>query len=361
MKKTKPTKSRNNKRAESKGLAPGSIIFTGDQKLDYTDIHFVRFDPKHLETKDFGQEEKVTFVAPEKEKVTWYDIRGVHDTQIIEKLGTQFDIHPLILEDIADTQQRPKFDEYENGVFITAKALKFDVANHQVLLEQISIFIGENFLISFQEDDDDLFVGVRQRINSRRGKIRTKGADYLGYALLDNIVDHYFTVLDKIEEEIEKLEEEIITNPQNNLKAKIHHLKREMLTLRKAVQPLREAISKFAKSENDTVDESTEVFLRDLNDHTIQVVDTVDTYRDVLTGLQDLYLSEISFKMNEVMQVLTIISSIFIPLSFLTGLYGMNFDNIPELHYQNGYFILLGVMLMIIVGLLVYFRRNKWI
>ena len=361
MKKKNSLKTSKQKRGDNKGLAPGSIIFTGDRKMEYTDIHFVRFDNETLETRDYGEEGKVEFLAPVEGKVTWYDIRGVHDTKMIEKLGIQYDIHPLVLEDIADTQERPKFDEYGNGVFISAKALRFDTENVQILTEQVSIFIGKNFLFSFQEDDDDLFVGVRDRINSGRGKLRTRSADYLGYALLDNLVDNYFSVLDKVEEEIEKLEYEIINDPQSTSKAKNHHLKREMLTLRKAIQPLREAISKFAKSENPIVSDSTEIFLRDLYDHTIQVMDMVETYRDVLTGLQDLYLSEISFKMNQIMQVLTVISTIFIPLSFLTGMYGMNFDYIPELKAQNGYFILLGVMATITVGLLMYFRKNRWI
>lgn len=362
MKNRHPIKKRNKKQRVNKtGLAPGSIIFTGDQKMDHTDIHFVRYDQANLEIKDFGQGEKMKFLSPIEEKTTWYDIRGVHDTDIIERLGKQYAIHPLVLEDIADTQQRPKFDEYDNGVFIAAKALRFNASTSQIDTEQVSIFIGKNFLISFQEDEDDLFVGVRERINSGRGRIRSRGADYLGYALLDNLVDNYFSVLDSVEEEIEKLEEEIVREPQSDSKAKNHNLKREMLTLRKAVQPLREAISKFAKSENPIVSDSTEIFLRDLYDHTIQVMDMVETYRDVLTGLQDLYLSEISFKMNQVMQVLTVISTIFIPLSFLTGMYGMNFDYIPELKYQNGYFILLAVMITITLGLLIYFKKNKWI
>ncbi len=349
------------RRAQSKGLAPGSVIFTGDRKMEYTDVHFVRYDFNDLETRDYGTEENFKFLSPVEGKVTWYDIRGVHDTDMIEKLGAQYNIHPLVLEDIADTEQRPKFDEYENGVFISAKALRFDHDAVEILTEQVSIFIGKNFLVSFQEDEDDLFAGVRGRINSGRGKIRAREADYLGYALLDNLVDNYFFVLDKVEEEIEKLEEEIIKEPQSTSKAKNHNLKREMLTLRKAVQPLREAISKFAKSESPYVSNTTEIFLRDLYDHTIQVMDIVETYRDVLTGLQDLYLSEISFKMNQVMQVLTVISTIFIPLSFLTGLYGMNFEYIPELKYQSGYFILIGVMSTITVGLLIYFRKNRWI
>ena len=361
MKQKNTTKKSISNRIDKSGMPPGSVIFTGNRKVDNTNFHFIRYNEKEIDSDFFDQELPVELKEPVSDKINWYDIRGVHDTAMIESIGTQFKIHTLVLEDIADTTQRPKFDEYDNGIFIIAKALKFNIEKCEVQTEQVAIFVGENTVFSFQEDEDDLFVGVRNRVNSGRGKIRSRGADYLAYALLDNIVDNYFIVLDKIEEEIEKLEIEIIQSPRNDSKAKNHNLKREMLTLRKAVQPLREAISKFAKSESIVVDERTGIYLRDLYDHTIQVMDMVETYRDVLTGLQDLYLSEISFKMNQVMQVLTVISTIFIPLSFLTGMYGMNFENMPELKSDYGYFVLLAFMATIVIGLLIYFRKNKWI
>ncbi len=360
MKRKETTKKKTKKKIDTRGMAPGSVVFTGDRKMDTTHIHYVQYDEEILNIKDFEDGNTMEF-REEEGKVTWYDIRGLHNTSLIEMIGKQYSIHSLVLEDIADTQQRPKFDEYDNGVFIIVKALRFNPITIEIQTEQVAIFIGKNIVFSFQEDEDDLFVGVRDRVNTGRGKIRKRGADYLGYSLLDNIVDNYFNVLDKVEEEIEKLEAEIIDAPRSNSKSRNHHLKREMLTLRKAVQPLREAINKFAKSDSPFVMETTEVFLRDLYDHTIQVMDMVETYRDVLTGLQDLYLSEISFKMNQIMQVLTVISTIFIPLSFLTGMYGMNFENMPELKTQNGYFVLLGVMAVIVVALLYYFRRNRWV
>ena len=361
MKRKEPYKKKRKKKIDKRGLAPGSVIFTGNQKMAHTLVHYIKYDGESLESKDFEEGSTKDFKEGVEGKVTWYDIRGVHDTAMIEAIGKQYEIHPLALEDIADTQQRPKFEEYDNGVFIIARALKFNAVTIEIETEQVAIFIGKNVLFSFQEDEDDLFVGVRERVNSGRGRIRKRSVDYLGYALLDNIVDNYFEVLDKVEEEIEKLEEEIVNTPKSNSKSRNHKLKREMLTLRKSVQPLREAINRFAKSENPIMMESTEIFLRDLYDHTIQVMDMVETYRDVLTGLQDLYLSEISFKMNQIMQVLTVISTIFIPLSFLTGMYGMNFENMPELKTENGYFILLGVMAIIVIVLLGYFRKNRWV
>jgi magnesium transporter len=361
MKRKGITKKRSGKKVDKKGMPPGSVVFTGDRKMENTHVHFVRYNEASLEAKEYGRQIQPEFNIGIDGKVTWYDIRGVHDTELIEAIGKQFSIHPLVLEDIADTQQRPKFDEYENGVFIIAKALQFNPITIEIQTEQVAIFVSKSIVFSFQEDEEDLFAGVRDRVDTGRGKIRKRGADYLAYALLDNIVDQYFDVLDRVEEEIEKLEAEIIKSPRNDSKARNHNLKREMLTVRKAVQPLREAISKFAKSESPFVAETTEIFLRDLYDHTIQVMDMVETYRDVLTGLQDLYLSEISYKMNQIMQVLTVISTIFIPLSFLTGVYGMNFENMPELKTQNGYFILLGVMATIVISLLFYFRKNRWV
>lgn len=284
----------------------------------------------------------------------------MHDSNLIQLLGKTFELHPLILEDVVDIHQRPKFEEYENGIFIVIRALSFDRQAVKIKTEQIAIYFRKGLLLSFQETESDLFAAVRNRVHSGKGRIRRKGADYLSYALLDNIVDHYYIVLDEVENVVEGLEEELLTNPGHSIKEKIHSLRKELLVVRKSIAPLREAISRFSKSENDLIEESSVVFIRDLYDHTVQIMDMVETYRDMLNGLQDLYISEISFKMNQVMQVLTIITTIFVPLSFLCGLYGMNFDNMPELHFKYGYFILLGVMLLIALGSLIFFKRKKW-
>ena len=216
-------------------------------------------------------------------------------------------------------------------------------------------------VLTFQEDHTDLFAPVRKRIHSGKGKVRQRGADYLAYALADNLVDHYYVVLDLIEDQIETLEDSLLEKPDGSTKEKIHHLKKEMIRVRKSIAPLREAISRFSKSDSPLIEENTVTYIRDLYDHTIQIMDSVDNFRDVLNGLQDLYISEISFRMNQVMQVLTIITTIFVPLSFLAGLYGMNFDNIPELHFKHGYFILLGVMFLVAVGLLLGFKKRNWL
>ncbi len=340
------------------GEIPGKVTFTGVRKMEEPILHILCYGPDHCEEKKVDLN---NIPPPAAEGMTWYDLRGLHDEELIERIGDRFKLHPLIREDIVDTQQRPKYDEYEHGVFIILRSLSFDDKKLQVKQEHIGIYFEKNFVISFQEDVDDVFSGVRERLLAGSGRIRKRGADYLAYALMDNIVDGYFQLTDSIETIIDKLEAEITDDPSQSTKANIHRMRRELLTLRKSISPLREVIGQFMKSENRFIAEGTSVFVRDLYDHTLQVMEMVETYRDTLSGLQDLYLSEISFKMNSVMQVLTIISTIFIPLTFLCGLYGMNFEYIPELHYRNGYFILLGVMGSVTVLLLFYFKRRDWL
>jgi len=342
------------------GLPPGSVVFTGKKKVDKVLINYLEYNEDNI--KEVNPENHIidTFHEPEDSLVQWYDIRGLHDVNIINKIGTTFKLHPLILEDIVDTQQRPKYEEYDEGIVVVLKALSFDSNAVKVRAEQVSIYLGTNFLLSFQEDETDLFQLIRDRIHAGKGRIRKKNADYLIYALLDSIMDNYYTVLDQIELIIENLESSILNDPGKNSKGEIHHLKQEMLVIRKTIAPLREAISRFSKSEHELISDNTKIFLRDLYDHNIQLLDTAETYRDMLNSLQDLYLSEISFKMNQVMQVLTLITSIFVPLSFLAGLYGMNFEYIPELTFKYGYFVLLSVMFIIGGSMLYYFKKEKW-
>ncbi|MGK0365247.1 MAG: magnesium transporter [Saprospiraceae bacterium] len=343
------------------GLPPGSVVFVGDRKLDKVFMSYLQYDEKQLSEIVYDNHKKIVLHQSPDEKVDWYDIRGLHDTKLIESLGVTFGLHPLILEAIADTYQRPKFDEYDTGIFLVIRALAFDKSKLEVTTEQIAIYFRKGLLLSFQEDETDLFAAVRHRLQAGHGRIRRRGADYLAYALADNVVDNYFVVLDAIEETIEDLESKLLQNPDNSVKERIHALKKELLIVRKSIGPLREAISRFAKSENSLVEESSSIFIRDLYDHTIQIMDMTENYRDMLNGLQDLHLSEISYRMNQVMQVMTIVTTVFVPLSFLAGLYGMNFENIPELHNQYGYFILLGVMLIISIGSILYFKSRKWL
>ena len=347
------------KRPRKTGLPPGTLIFTGRKKVEETYVTLVQFN---AEGQIFEQHVKETLPTPEEGAfVSWYDIRGLHNVELIQAIGDRFDIHPLVLEDVLDTQQRPKFEEHEAGVFLTVQSLSFDREKLEIKTEQVAIYAGKGFVLSFQEDEDDLFPAIRERIHSGRGKIKKRGSDYLAYALTDNIVDHYYLLLDQLEEVLDDLEEEVLSRPGRHSKEKIHNLKIQSIMLRKMVSPLREAVGRFSKTDSPFIEESTRIFLRDLYDHTIQVLDTIDTYRDVMSGLYDLYLSELSFRMNNVIQLLTIMSTIFIPLTFLAGIYGMNFDNMPELHWEYSYFVLWGIMVLIALGLILLFKRKRWL
>lgn len=346
-------------RRDKIGLPPGTLIFTGQKKTEDTHLKLIQYNENTYNAQRISNAMPEIQLDPS--LVTWLDVRGLHDVKLIEEVGRFFKIHPLALEDVLDTSQRPKFDEYDNGVFLIVRSVEFDEDEFEIKTEQVGIFIGEHFAVSFQERAEDLFAPLESRLASSSGKIRRRKSDYLAYAMMDNVVDNYLVTLDKIEKEIDALEDLIMEKPESNTKGRIHELRLVTLSLRKAVHPLREAINRFTDSDHQVKNEDTDIFLRDLYDHTIQVMDMVETYRDMINGLYDLYLSEISFKMNSVMQMLTIISTIFIPLSFLAGVYGMNFDHIPGIHAPYGYYILWAFMLTIAGSLLAYFRRRNWL
>lgn len=332
--------------------------YTGERRLENPELLRIRYNPDLLESAKHPTDSKALTISPD--VVTWFDLMGLHDVPLIEQFGKQFNIHSLVLEDILHTQQRPKFEEYGNDAFVVVQSLNYDSTTHELNSEQISIFFGENFIITFQENEDDTFKAVRERLEVSSGRIRSRKSDYLAYALIDNVVDNYFEVLDRFEERMEQLEIEITNSPTKTTKENIYHLKFQMLAMRKSVMPLRDAVNKFSRSECSAVDESTEIYIRDLYDHVLRIADLTETYRDMLNGLIELYHSELSLRMNNVMQVLTVITTIFVPLTFLAGMYGMNFDNIPELHYRNGYFYLWGFMVAIAIALLFYFKKKKW-
>ncbi|NBJ14736.1 MAG: magnesium/cobalt transporter CorA [Dehalobacter sp. 4CP] len=292
--------------------------------------------------------------------VLWVDIPGLHDRDLLERAGKEYGIHHLVLEDICDTGQRAKTEDYDDFQYIVIKMLSWDEASKGIDVEQVSFVLFENTLISFQEHPGDLFGGVRERLRLGKGRIRRQGADYLTYALLDAIVDGYFLLTEKIGDQVELIENELIANPRTATAGRIHELKREMIFLRKAVWPLREVISMLDKSERFFSGE-TAVYMRDLYDHVIQIIDAVETIRDVLSGMLDIYLSSVSNRMNEIMKVLTIIATIFIPLTFIAGVYGMNFRYMPELGWKWGYGGALGVMAATAWGMLRFFRKKGWL
>jgi magnesium transporter len=352
--------------SKKSGLRPGTIVYVGKERTEKVTIDVIDYDKTELTEKKITKIEEC-FPFKDIPTITWININGNHDVETIEKLGKHFDIHPLTLEDIANTGHRPKIEITDDYVFIVLKMLYNDETSGNHMSEQVSIIFGRNFVISFQEKEGDVFNAVRERIRKTIPRVRFLGPDYLAYALIDAVVDNYFLVLETIGEEIESMEDELVANPEPEDLETLHDLKREMIYIRKAVWPLREVIGGLDRLESDLIHDYTGMYLRDLYEHTIQVIDTVETYRDMVSGLLDIYLSSISNKMNQVMKVLTIIATIFIPLSFLAGVYGMNFDtsaspfNLPELGMRYGYIGFWAVALIVGIGLLIFFRRKRWL
>jgi len=349
------------RRASNKvGLPPGTLVHIGEKKMEKTGISIIDYDESQFEEQRVDAIEQC-FPFKDKPTVTWINIDGIHEAEIIEKIGKHFEIHPLVLEDIMNSGQQPKAEDLEQYVFVILKMLSYDEETKEIKPEQVSLILGPNFVITFQEREGDVFNPIRDRIRKAKGRIRRMKADYLAYRLIDTIVDHYFIVLEKLAERIESLEEELVTNPTPETLQTIHALKRELIFLRRSVWPLREAVISLERGESALIHESTGIYLRDVYDHTIQVIDTVETFRDMVSGMLDVYLSSISNKMNEVMKVLTIIATIFIPLTFVAGVYGMNFKYIPELEWPWGYAACLILMGIIALVMVLYFRRKRWL
>lgn len=347
------------KRSRKAGLGPGSLIHIGTTYADQSKITLARYDETSFMERDIRS---LAELQSEKNLpgILWVNIDGLQDVKLLEEIGKLFGLHPLILEDILNTDQRPKAEDYGDYIYIVLK----NIHNHvdKILhAEQVSIILGRNFVLSFQEKESSLFNPIRDRLSSAMGRVRKAGADYLAHHLMDAIVDQYFVVLEDIEEKIELLEDNLVlkTTPAD-LRA-IHLLKRELIVLRKSLWPLREAIGLLQRADSPLIVDSDLIYFKDISDHIIAVIDTVDTFRDMLAGMLDVYLSSASIRLNQVMKVLTIIATIFMPLTFLAGIYGMNFDHMPELRWHWGYFAVWTVMLTIALGMLILFRKKKWI
>jgi magnesium transporter len=320
--------------------------------FEFDELSFQEREPENL-----GE----CFLFKKEPTVTWVNVHGVHEVEILEKFGNCFGLHPLVMEDILNTDQRPKIENYGEDLFIVLKMLSYDEKKGEISAEQVSPMLRSNAVLSFTEKEKGAFTPIQERLRSGKGRLRKMGADYLAYTLLDIIVDHYFAILEKLSEKIEELEEKLVTNPTTPILQKIQNLKREMIFLRKWVWPLREVISSLERGESSWIQEGTRFYLRDVYDHTIQVMDTVETFREVLSGMMDIYLSSINNRMNAVMKVLTIIATIFMPLTFLAGVYGMNFKHMPELEWQWGYPLLWVFMILIAVFMLISFRKKRWL
>ncbi|HON92500.1 MAG TPA: magnesium/cobalt transporter CorA [Sedimentisphaerales bacterium] len=349
-----------NRRTKKSGLPPGTLVHIGEKREQAVLITYMDYDENSFQEKQ-GATVEECFAFKDTQTVTWINIDGIDDIPIIEKIGKAYDLHPLILEDIATAGQRPKFDNYDKYIYIVLKMLTYNYANHAIESEQISIVFGSNFVISFQENVGDIFNPIRDRIRLAKGRIRKMGSDYLAYSLIDAIVDGYFVILERIGEQIDGLEDELIERPTEGLPRQIHALKREMMSLRRSVWPLRELINAMQRDESPLISSQTRIYLRDVYDHTVQIIDTIEGFRDVVAGMLDVYLSSISNRTNAIMKVLTMIATIFIPLTFVAGVYGMNFRYMPEIEWRWGYPAVLLLMLIIAAIMVAYFRRRRWL
>jgi len=346
------------KRSRKAGLSPGSLVHIGEVRQSAPKTEVITFNRDRVDISH-PDLEKQCLLPPPEGAVTWVNVEGIGRLELLKKLGECYGIHLLVLEDIANTDQRPKAEEYDNYLFVVLKMLT--PVESGVSSEQVSLVLGEGWLLTFQEGlDGDPFSPVRQRLNNVQGRVRNQGADFLAYSLMDVIVDNYFLVLEQVADSIELMEEELMRAPEPRTLAEIYRLKRELLFIHKAIWPLREVLNSMIRRESPIVQEPTLIYLRDLYDHTIQVIETVETLRDMLSGMLDIYLSSVSNRMNAVIKVLTIIATIFMPLTFIVGLYGMNFKHMPELEWQWGYPAVWLLMVVVTAGMLIFFKNKRW-
>ena len=345
------------------GTSPGTVTYVGQEIQHATRIRRIEFNADDYRIDESGRLSVCTLPSPKAPFVTWLDVDGIHQPQVIEAIGHQYQLHPLLLEDVVNTQQKPKLEPYnDTNLFVTLKMLYYNEPLAEIESEHISFVLGRNYLVSFQEERTaDIFEPVLTRIKASAGKTRRNGADYLLYALMDIIVDNYFTVLERVGENLDDLEDRIIRNQAGQpTLALLYALKRELTFMRRQIWPVREMVGTLLREEYSMLKRTTQPYLRDLYDHISQVIETLDSYRELIPGLMDVYLSTVSNRMNSVMKTLTIFSAIFMPLTFIVGVYGMNFDNMPELHWHYGYYTVFGVMALTTIGLIIYFRRRGW-
>jgi magnesium transporter len=347
-------------RSKKAGLPPGTLVHIGDKKVDTARITLVEFNGFHLNERELptlADWKQVT----EGETVTWLNIGGVHQVSLIEQIGAFFKLHPLLLEDIVNTDQRPKFDDYDDYLYVVLKMLYREEGREKVIAEQVSIVLGPQYVLTFQENGRDVFDALRTRLRTDKGKIRKAGADYVFYSLVDSIVDHYFTILEDLGERMELLEDECVLDPDGGSLVKIQRFKKDILYLRRAVWPLRDVINGLQRDDSALIKPPTKIYLRDVYDHTVQIMETIETLRDLTASMLEIYLSSNSHRMASVMKVLTIITTIFMPLTFIAGIYGMNFEHMPELKWPWGYPVILVIMASIGIAMVAFFRRKKWL
>ncbi|WP_373518359.1 magnesium/cobalt transporter CorA [Pricia sp.] len=344
---------------KKKGKAPGTITYMGRRENLESVVNILEYNQSELNVHAPANVEEIV-AHKDPPMISWIDIVGLSDEAFIERVGKRFGLNSLVMEDVVNTHQRPKIDEYEPHIFAVFKMLYIN-ENGELIGEHVALVLLENCVLVFQELEDDVFTGVRDRVRKKSGRIRSRGADYLFFALLDAIVDNYFAVLEYLNDSIEVLEEKVYADPSPEVAQKIQELKKEVLRVRRWVNPVKELVSRLIETDHPLIAKDTKIFLRDVLDHAIEVNESIQIYREMSMSLMEMYMSNMSNKMNEVMKVLTIMASIFIPLTFIAGIYGMNFDHMPELHYEYGYYVVWGVMIALFIGMMVYFRRKNWI
>ncbi len=339
---------------------PGSEKYIGVEREAPVRIHILHYNDTEITESELGSiAESVDY--KKETGVTWLNISGVHDEKIIRDIGDIYNIHPLVMEDIANTTQRPKIEEHDDYLFVIIKMTYLKPDNSEMQIEQVSLLVGNDYVISLQEKEGDILDGLRERLRNNKGRIRKLGSDYLMYSIIDTVVDNYFTVLEHIGEQLEETEEQLLLSAEQETLNKIYHLKQELMFIHKSIWPMREVISSIQRIDSDLIDKNTMLYLRDVYDHTVQVAETLEIFREMSSGMLDLYLSTVSNKLNEVMKVLTIFAAIFIPLTFIAGVYGMNFRHMPELQWKYGYLLWWVVIIVLTLGMFIYFKRKKWL
>ena len=348
------------KRDQLQGQVPGSLIFVGTQKVERSSIHVIDYDAERLNEFDLTDVNQLKELPPAP-ACRWVNVYGLHDVDLVSRLGAHFNIHAMVIEDVLNTGQRPKLEEFDDFLFLVIKMFKYDQEQEAVLQDQLSMLIGRNFLITFQEQSGNVFAPVRDRIRKMKGRIRQLGVDYLSYALLDTVVDNYVDVIERIGGHVEELDEKVLGEPDKEVLTEVTNAKREINYLRKSIRPARDAIILLGKVDSDLLHDYTVPFLKDLQDLITHATEVVEIYSEMVTDQLNIYHSSLSNRMNDVMKVLTIFAAIFIPLTFIAGIYGTNFDYLPELHYRHSYFIFWGVIILVAGGMLIFFKRKKWL
>jgi magnesium transporter len=340
------------------GMPPGTLVHIGKRRAEEVRLRLLEFDAEGINEEDVKALEEL---APPKDKksITWINVSGVHDVKVLEGLGSSLGLHPLVCEDIVNTEQRPKVEYYKDYLFVV---LKFPRTGTQgVESEQVSLVLGPNYVVTFQEGEKDTFWQVKERIEKTRARFFERGADYLAYALMDVVVDNYFVVIETFSEKIEFLEEKLLVDARPETLHEIHALKRNLIYLRKTAWPAREVINGLVREDSELIKDSVKIYLRDVYDHVVQIIDTIDTYRDIVSGMHESYLSIASNRMNEIMKVLTMVATVFIPVTFIAGVYGMNFKYMPELDMPWAYPVVVLVMALVGLGIILLFKKKRWI